>query len=142
MQENLRLSQAQLDAVIEHARACKPEEACGILAGSSKGTALIVSRVFAMENAEHSNTTYIMDSQEQFRVFDEMEREGLEPVAIFHSHPHSPAFPSTRDIELAFYPDSAYLIVSLMNDEPDCHAFRIADERVREIEIIVEGADG
>jgi proteasome lid subunit RPN8/RPN11 len=135
MPDSLRLSRAQLETVIGHARACRPEEACGLLAGDGNGT---IRRVFLMENAEHSQTFYVMDSEEQFRVFDEMEREGLELVAIFHSHPHSPAYPSMRDLELAFYPDAAYLIISLMNDEPENHAFRIVDDCAREIKFIVE----
>lgn len=134
MTGSLRLSRAQLEAVFDHARACKPEEACGILAGDRDGN---VKRVFLMENAEHSSSFYVMDSREQFQVFDEMERDGLELAAIFHSHPHSPAFPSPKDRELAFYPDSVYLIISLMNNEPESHAFRIVEDQVSEIEIRV-----
>ncbi|MCL4473463.1 MAG: M67 family metallopeptidase [Actinobacteria bacterium] len=135
MAESLRLSPAQLETIIGHALACRPEEACGVLAGNSEGRVL---RVFLMENAEHSEVFYQMDSEEQFRVFDEMEREALDLVAIFHSHPHSPAFPSDHDRELAFYPDAAYLIVSLMNSEPECHAFRIVEGNTREIDIFME----
>lgn len=136
MTDTLRLSLAQLEAVIEHARRQSPEEACGILAGDAGDGK--VRRVFAMENAEHSETIYMMDSREQFRVFDEMNAEGLALVAIFHSHPHSEAYPSARDCELAFYPEALYLIVSLMNAEPDCRVFRIADGEVEEARIEVE----
>ncbi len=133
----LRLSSRQLDTILRHARAWKPEEACGILAGNGDGR---VERVFPMENVEHSSTLYMMDSQEQFRVFDEIEREGWQLVAIFHSHPHSPAVPSARDCELAFYPDSLYLIVSLMDDAlPELHAYRIVDGEVEEVDIFVDG---
>ena len=132
MFRSLRLSQAQLETLIGHARTCRPEEACGVLAGDSEGNIL---RVFCMENAAHSSTFYTMDSGEQFRVFDEIRREGLELVAIFHSHPHSPAVPSMKDLELAFYPDSVYLIVSLMDDVPECHAFTIVDGQAYELEI-------
>lgn len=135
MPDSLRLSPAQLDVLIEHARAQRPEEACGILAGKSDGT---VTRVFPMENAEHSRTFFMMDSGEQFRVFDEMERENIELVAIFHSHPDTEAYPSARDLELAFYPDSVYLIVSLANEEPVSRAFKITDGKVRETEILID----
>ena len=135
MAENLRLSPAQLETIIGHARDCRPEEACGVLAGDSEGR---VIKVFLMENAEHSEVFYQMDSEEQFQVFDEMEREALDLVAIFHSHPHPPAFPSERDRELAFYPDAVYLIVSLMKSEPECHAFRIEEGNTREIDIFME----
>lgn len=135
MPNRLRLSPAQLESVYEHARFCQPEEACGILAGDGDGQVL---RVFPMENAEHSQNFYLMDSQEQFQVFDEMKNEGLTLVAIFHSHPHSPAYPSRQDMDLAFYPDSVYFIVSLMNAEPESHAFKIVNGKVREIDIVME----
>lgn len=134
----LRLTRAQQTAVVGHAQSCQPEEACGILAGTRDGEDVMVTKVFLMENAEHSDVFYQMDSREQFQVFDEMERDDLQLVAIFHSHPHSPAYPSGVDLELAFYPDAAYLIVSLMHAEPETHAFRIVDGQVREIDIIME----
>lgn len=134
MPDALRLSAAQLDILIDHARACRPEEACGILAGRNDGTVL---KVFPMDNTEHSQTLYMMDSREQFRVFDEMEREGLELVAIFHSHPHSQAYPSAHDCELAFYPDSLYLIISLMDEQPASRVFKIVDGTVKEAELVL-----
>lgn len=135
MPETLRISRSQFDLLVRYASARKPEEACGILAGDISGT---VSHIFLMENIEHSSTLYMMDSQEQFKVFDEMEKEGVEMVAIYHSHPHSDAYPSPRDCELAFYPDSFYLIISLKNGNPEGRAFKIIDKEVEEIQIIIE----
>ncbi len=134
MPGSLRLTRAQLAVVLEHARACAPEEACGVLAGDKNGS---VRHVFTMNNSAGSSTFYLMDSREQFRVFDQIEKEGLELVAIFHSHPHSPAFPSGRDTELAFYTDSLYLIVSLMDNKSDCRVFKIVDGKVEEVEMII-----
>jgi proteasome lid subunit RPN8/RPN11 len=132
MPDLLRLSRAQLEAIVGHARTHTPEEACGILAGTVRDGIRVVQRVFLMENSEHSSTFYMMDSREQFEVFDSMQKDDLQLVAIFHSHPHSPAVPSGVDLELAFYPDSLYLIVSLMNLEPESHAYRIVDGTVTE----------
>lgn len=130
MPRSLRLSPAQLEIIVDHARSCRPEEACGILAGDAEGN---VQRVFCMENAEHSSVFYTMDSSEQFRVFDEISRDELDLVAIFHSHPHSPAIPSMQDVKLAFYPESVYLIISLMDDVPHCHAYTIIDGQAEEV---------
>ena len=55
-----------------------------------------------------------MEPEEQLRVFQEIEKKGLEVSAIYHSHPHTAAFPSQRDVDNAFYPDSLILIISLM----------------------------
>lgn len=134
MPGGISLTRSQLEAVFEHAKRQQPEEACGILAGDADGS---VRRVFLMENAEHSSILYMMDSAEQFEVFDQMENDGLELVAIFHSHPRSPAFPSARDLELAFYPESLYLIVSLMDGEPQYHAFRLAGGQVAEAPLTI-----
>ncbi|MHB1382256.1 MAG: M67 family metallopeptidase, partial [Thermoleophilia bacterium] len=90
MSDALRLSPDQYQSIIDHARSCQPEEACGILAGEADG---VTRKVFLMENTEHSDVFYMMDSREQFEVFDAIERDGLRLLAIFHSHPHSPPLP-------------------------------------------------
>lgn len=136
MPEELRLSRGQYAAIIEHVRRNAPEEACGILAGDADG---YVRKVFLMENVEHSSDFYMLDSTEQFQVFDKMEKEGMELVAIFHSHPYFAAVPSARDLELAFFPDSLYLIISLAGDAPESHAYSIVDGAVREVRIILDG---
>ncbi|MFA5809549.1 MAG: M67 family metallopeptidase [Thermoleophilia bacterium] len=141
MSDALRLSAAQLDSIFRHSYACKPEEACGVLAGDRDGN---VKYVYLMENVRHSTTRYDMGKRELFDVFDEIWNKGLELVAIFHSHPHSPAIPSDVDLNLAIpepgivlHPESFYLIISLMDDEPVCNAFKIDDEEFVEAEICI-----
>jgi proteasome lid subunit RPN8/RPN11 len=138
MTDVLRINRSQIDELIAHARRCSPEEACGILAGTARDGERLVRRVFLMENAEHSSTFYVMDSRDQFRVFDQMEKDGLEAVCIFHSHPHSPAWPSATDLELAFYPDSLYMIVSLAGSEPESRVFRIVDGKITETRMEID----
>ncbi len=86
-----------------------------------------------MTNADHSPVTYRLDPEEQFRAFTEIEDKGWELLAIYHSHSHSPAYPSATDLELAFYPDALYLIISLADrDRPTIRAFRIVEGMVEE----------
>jgi proteasome lid subunit RPN8/RPN11 len=87
-----------------------------------------------MTNIEHSPVTYRLDPEEQYRAFKEIEERGWELLAIYHSHIASPAYPSARDLELAFYPDSLYLIISLMDmARPVIRAFKIVDGIVEEV---------
>jgi len=89
-----------------------------------------------MTNAERSPVLYRIDPREQLRVFNEMDETGLELVAIYHSHTRSPAYPSNTDVSLAYYPEAAYLIVSLADaDKPELRAFRIVDGKVSETEL-------
>ncbi len=92
--------------------------------------------MYAVTNTEQSSVSYLMDPAEQFRVMKELRNEGKDMVAIYHSHPHSPACPSSRDISLAFYPDSFYLIVGLSDrEQPEVRAFVIREGKVKEIRI-------
>jgi proteasome lid subunit RPN8/RPN11 len=65
-----------------------------------------------------------------------MRAAGLEHLGIYHSHPLGDNAPSPADIERAFYPDVAYLIVSL-DAEPAraIRAFRIRRGLVGELEV-------
>ena len=74
--------------------------------------------------------------------FQEIEKEGLELSAIYHSHPHTAAFPSQRDVDYAFYPDSLILIISLMEKEvPQIGAFQIEKGRIEKKTIKVPGKE-
>ena len=73
-----------------------------------------------------------------FRILRELERSGRELVGIFHSHPATAAYPSATDVQLAFYPEACYLILSLADPErPVLRAFRIAEGRVSEEPLVI-----
>lgn len=97
----------------------KPNEACGILGGSENAATVF----YPMTNTEKSSVRYLMDPGEQFDVIRNLRSIKKEMVAIFHSHPHSQAFPSNIDVEMAYYP-VIYLILSL-EAEPDLRGFTI-----------------
>jgi proteasome lid subunit RPN8/RPN11 len=130
----LRLPRALADEIVAHARAGLPDEACGIVAGR-EGEA---TRFFPAVNADASPYRYSIDSADLLRIVTTIEDAGEELVAIYHSHTRSPAFPSRTDVELAFWPDAAYLIVSLAADPPDLRAYAIRDGRIarRPLELV------
>jgi proteasome lid subunit RPN8/RPN11 len=122
--------------LIEHAQSEFPKEACGII-GGPPGEA---SKVYRLTNVDPDPVMrYNADPRELKNAFDDMDAHGWDPVIIYHSHTHSPAFPSPTDVERAFYPDASYVLVSLMDrQKPDLRAFRIIEGRITEIEV----ADG
>ncbi len=130
----LLISRIFLEKILSHCRAVYPHEACGLLAGKGES----VEKVYEMTNADRSNVSYLMEPAEQFRVMREMRDEGMSMVAIYHSHPHSPAYPSPKDVDLAFYADSLYVIVGLDDPErPEIRVFEILEGAVREKKIEV-----
>ena len=135
---SLRLSIAMRDEIVAHARAELPRECCGLIGGPEGDTDLTGSRVelFRLTNAAPGLDFYEIDPDELFRVTRDLDREGRDIVAIYHSHPVGPARPSSTDIELAFWPQAWYLICSLDDRErPDLRAFRIVEGAVTEARI-------
>ena len=132
--ETLVVPRHLVSEMILHCKEIYPNEACGILAGKNR----TVQKVYKMTNIENSSVSYMMEPREQFTVMKEMRKQGLEMSAIYHSHPQSDVHPSPKDINLAFYPDSLYVIVSLINEEqPAIKAFEIKNGLIREVEILI-----
>jgi proteasome lid subunit RPN8/RPN11 len=130
----IELDRGFFDEIVAHAREEAPNEACGLISGKESRPVA----VHRMRNADESPTTYRLDPQEQLRVFDEIEDEGLELFAIYHSHTHTDAYPSPTDRRQAFYPEARYLIVSLEDrDAPVLRGFRIVSGEVTEEEVRV-----
>ena len=125
----MKITQTIIDEILVHAREGYPNEVCGLIAGKNG----LVSRIFRTTNIDESSISYMMEPAEQFRAFKEMRVEGLELLAIYHSHPTSPAYPSQTDVRLAYYPEAAYLIASLQNvGAPVIKGFRILDGKITE----------
>jgi [CysO sulfur-carrier protein]-S-L-cysteine hydrolase len=123
------LDRATHDAMIEHARSDFPFEVCGLLAAEA---GRVVHR-YEIPNAARSMTFYNMDPKAMLHAFNDMDDRDWELAGIYHSHTHTEAFPSHTDVELAFYPEAVYLIVSLQDpDEPVIRAFDIVDGKITE----------
>jgi [CysO sulfur-carrier protein]-S-L-cysteine hydrolase len=130
----VRISQALLDEIVEHARAEAPNECCGMIA-TQDGVAVAVHRA---RNAAASPLRYEMDGMEQYKIQTAIDDGGYELGAIYHSHTRSDPQPSQTDINLAFYPDALYLIVGVKGEEPDVRAWRIVDGAVSEAALEVQ----
>ena len=133
--ERLIVTPEQVAEIVAHARAECPLEACGLLGGQDGR----VEKVYPLPNAERSPVRYLADPEAQFQAMMEIEERGWEIVAIYHSHPASPAYPSATDLEMAFYPEALSLILSLADRErPTLRAFRIGEGQIEEVEVRVE----
>jgi [CysO sulfur-carrier protein]-S-L-cysteine hydrolase len=121
----VRISRADWDELVAHAREDAPNECCGYLRVRNG----LVEQVFRADNERNSPYGYELDHKSLFAA-NQLDDDGFE-VAIYHSHPRSAAEPSQTDINLAHYPHWTYWIVSLDGD-PTIRAWRIADGRVDE----------
>ncbi|MBU3066726.1 M67 family metallopeptidase [Nocardia sp. NEAU-G5] len=120
-----------VEAMVAHARADHPDEACGVIAGP-EGTDR-PERFVPMDNAERSPTFYRFDSGEQLRVWREMDDRDEEPVVVYHSHTATEAYPSRTDISYASEPNAHYVLVSTRDPEQhELRSYRIVEGVVTE----------
>ncbi len=127
-----RLPRALAEEIVAHAREGHPEEVCGILRGRD-GRAIALYR--ARNIAEDRLENYTVDPQTLLRQF-EFEEQGDSLVAIYHSHPVSEAYPSATDAWNAHYPESVYLICSLVQPEsPVLRGFYLVSEPLEEEDV-------
>jgi proteasome lid subunit RPN8/RPN11 len=125
-----------VDAMVAHARADHPDEACGVIAGPDGSDR--PQRHIPMLNAERSPTFYRFDSGEQLKVWRELDAADQAPVVIYHSHTATEAYPSRTDVSYAAEPDAHYVLVSTRDPERhELRSYRIVDGVVTEEPVTV-----
>jgi proteasome lid subunit RPN8/RPN11 len=135
-------------AIVAHARAEEPNEACGVIVGdrpaAAGGSAL---RFEPAVNEAASPYLYRLDARDLLRLTLETDDRDEVFWAIVHSHTHSPAVPSPTDIRQANYPEALYVLVSLAASEadrstgrPGVRAWRLGDGEMLEVGVQAEEA--
>jgi proteasome lid subunit RPN8/RPN11 len=82
----------------------------------------------------------MMEPEEQFKIVKDIRAAGLDMLAIYHSHPQTPARLSAEDVRLAITPGVTYVIVSLQDS--NCavvKGFHIENSDVTEVPVEVTG---
>ena len=123
-----RLEKRYAEDIIAHARAEAPLECCGILAGTDDK----VLKLYRTTNSQKSPLRYNVEPNELLRIYRELDEKDWQLLAIYHSHPHSEAYPSLTDIKLAQCLDVLHLIVSLRESVPVVRAFWLSGGQVKE----------
>ena len=134
----VRLSAELVQALVDHARAEDPNEACGLIIGDrSAADGGVPLRFEPTRNKAASPYRYEIHPDDLLRLTISTDDADEVFWGIVHSHVRSPAYPSPTDLGLAFYPDALYILVSLADDEPALGAFRIVDGAIHPVEILV-----
>ena len=130
-----------LARIVDESRSAAPNEAVGLLiAGRSFAAGGVPDRFRPLRNAAASPYRYTIDPAEQLSAWLEVEAAQEVIWGIVHSHVSTPAVPSATDVELAFFPDSLYLICSLAGDAPVVRAWLIRDGQPQEVPLAVSAA--
>ena len=135
----LTLPHAYVQQIVEHARREAPNECCGVIAGKD-GVAV---KLWQATNAEHSPYRYSIEGKEFLQIMRELEENGCEMLAVYHSHTHTPAYPSPTDrrqVMLSGWDQPFYILVSLAEEPPDVRAYTIRDGAIAEQRLVIAAA--
>jgi [CysO sulfur-carrier protein]-S-L-cysteine hydrolase len=122
-------------AIEEHARRARPTECCGLLSGSDG----VITDAHPLRNgADKPETRYFATPEDLFAAMRRIRDSNRVLLGIYHSHPRTPAYPSASDVEMAFYPEAFYFIISL-EPEIELRAFRIEGSRIENVTVRVIG---
>jgi proteasome lid subunit RPN8/RPN11 len=116
-------------ALVEHAEAEKPNEACGLILLRDG----VAERFVPGRNAAASPYRFELEVDPEVWF---LEDDGYE-LAVFHSHPSSPPRPSRTDVEnIGLWEGRPYVILSLRTGE--LAAWTITDERIVSRELTLQ----
>jgi proteasome lid subunit RPN8/RPN11 len=111
----------------------EPIEACAMLFGKIRNEEIIVKKIVLATNKLHSEKRFEIDPEGVAEALMEADREGLEFVGLFHSHP-APASPSPLDVKfMRLWGDSIWLILSLT--EGQIGAYKMENGKVVSVTI-------
>ncbi len=132
----LRLTSEQLRLLRDESRKNHPVEACALLFGRLIDGEAVVTRVVVMPNVLKSPTRFEADPQTVFNAFEQADRDGLQFIGLFHSHP-APASPSVVDIKyMRLWGEAVWLILS--SNDGNMAAFQMINGDIHEVTLKVE----
>lgn len=127
----LVLEPRHVDAIRRHGEADYPREACGLIGGTAEGARKVAVTIVPLRNGRDDtpNNRYFIDPDAFRRVWDKLDRDGLEVIGVYHSHPDHPPAPSAYDREHA-WPWFSYVIVEIRRGRAGDHqSWVLADDR-------------
>ena len=133
--ESIVLAQKEKDKLVTHAIGKQPSESCAMLFGKKVGDNWNVKEVFLTQNIDDSQTNFTISPEELLKGYQIAEKNQLEVVGIFHSHPNSDAIPSNTDKKFMQNNPVPWIIFSGVNN--DLKAY-LLDSTVIEIQIKIE----
>lgn len=122
--------------MIAHAHEDAPNECCGVLA-VERGRRRRAVAVHRARNVAASPLRFQIDGLEVLRLIEQIEADGLELGAIYHSHTRTRPFPSQTDINFAAgWPGVEWVIVGLAQPErPEVRSYLIEGADVQEVSL-------
>jgi len=133
--KQLQIPRHIVNQILTHAQISEEQEICGLISKKDDE----VKHCYPIRNTADDPVHFFhMDEKSQIDAMRDMREKDEALFAIYHSHPHSEAYPSATDIQQSQYPDAIYLIVSLNTKGVlDLRAYQLVDQDVKTLELAI-----
>ena len=132
MTNKLRMTSAQLNILSRMAENSLPNESCAFLLGHSSESQVL--EIMPLTNADLSPYSFSVEPKALLDAYDRAEKQGLQVIGIFHSHPCRPS-PSETDLQFMEINPVVWLIYS--STEKKFAAF-IFEDKMQNVELAVK----
>jgi proteasome lid subunit RPN8/RPN11 len=99
MISELRISRLDLELIQGELEANSPYEACGVLVGTIDRDTAVVEKAVQITNSKRTSRSFELEPGEFYNAWNNAEKNGMEIIGVFHTHPRSSAVPSLWDRE-------------------------------------------
>jgi len=136
MIDTLSIPRTLANKLLTLAQHAPENEICGLISTTKNRK----HRLYPIDNvAADSACVFEMDPQQQVAAFKSMREQDETLFAIFHSHPHSDAIPSEKDIKESAYADALNIIISLNTTGVlDMRGYFYTDSSIENIDLVIE----
>jgi len=133
LQNAITLSTSQIQILSSHAKKQKPSESCALLLGHIQDDKVVVKDVLLTDNVEKSPVSFTISPEQTLQGYQRAQKNNMEIVGIFHSHPNSEAYPSATDQKYMEINPYVWVIFSGLTNE--FKAF-VLETKIVEISIV------
>jgi proteasome lid subunit RPN8/RPN11 len=97
-----------------------PDECCGFLFGIEKRDERLITDILIVNNVKEGDKKrrFEISPKDYMKAEQYAEKNNLQLLGVFHSHPNHPAVPSEHD-RAAAQPWFSYIIISVINKNVD-----------------------
>jgi len=134
----LQLTKRQVSSLIEESKRKYPVESCGLLFGWITREEAVVKKIVTTQNILKSTTEFQINPEEFVNHVSIAEREGLQLIGFYHSHPAAPK-PSVINVKyMKLWPESVWLIISSIDYSRG--AYRVVNKKFEKINVKIKGS--
>ncbi len=141
MNKTLSIPRTLANRLLTLAQSAPDTEICGLISKSASHASKRHYHVYPVDNvATDAGSLFEMAPQQQIRAFKSIREKNETLFAIYHSHPHSAAIPSEKDLKGAAYSDDALNIIisSATRGVLEIRGYFYEENTVEAVELVVD----